>query len=97
MSNPPCPNCKGRMVSNGVLRWRCIECGHSPAKMKVERKRPDYSKRPPCPYCGAHYALKHTASEYKCGSCHRCFQADWEAQRLLMQEIRGLKADAVVD
>ena len=96
MSNPPCPQCKGQMLSNGRTRWRCVECGHSPAKHKVERLKPDYSNRPPCPHCGAHYALKHTKPEYMCGKCGRCFDKDWQAQRVYQKEVNRIKADAVV-
>ena len=97
MKPPSCPQCKGRMVSNGVTRWRCVECGHSPAKHKFERIKPDYEKRSPCPHCGAHYALKHTTPEYKCGKCGRCFPRDWEAQRVYQEEVNRIKADAVVN
>lgn len=97
MNIPQCPNCKGRMVSNGVTRWRCLVCGHSPTKVKIERKKPDYSKRPPCPDCGVHYALKHLSNEYRCGNCGRCFPKDWQAQRVYQQELNRIKADAIVE
>lgn len=86
MSNPDCPKCSSRMVSNGATRWRCIECGYSPSKVRIERTLPDYSNRLPCPYCGEHHGIKHDANRYFCGNCGRCYQKDWQDKPIEQEE-----------
>jgi ribosomal protein S27AE len=95
-NNLDCPKCGSRMVSNGAIRWRCTQCGYSPSKMSTERTLPDYSDRPPCPYCGEYHAIKHGASVYLCGECGRCYQKDWQDKPIEQEEIVIPASEAVL-
>ena len=71
----PCPKCRStETVRHGRLRVWCLSCGRTSVIKPLERPKPDYNLRPPCPRCGARYAVKNgSIYDYVCVECGKYF------------------------
>lgn len=87
-----CPKCGSPMNSNGVVRWLCTNCGYSPLKCHHAPERPDYTKRAPCPVCGAYYGMILDPQRYHCGGCGKQYQKDWQEKLTIIQHDKLTKA-----
>lgn len=81
---PQCKHCGSQnVVSHGESRL-CRDCGRKSRKQYLGPALPDYSKRPPCPKCGAYRAKIHDGTRYLCGHCGTCFPRNWQEQEQML-------------